>query len=200
MDALEYALESRLSDVRKQKSEIVQRRKGIQQLVERYLMNINASSVLESSEEDCSTLWRKHPLLSTPKTWIDLHERKILEEQAFKVAHNSISSTYKKQKRNAKGNKSITHTINTDVATDGETYGHHHKHGEMALAFCLDYMEKGKEATLTNYAQYLIVKKLLNEPDFQSYYNELINFYTNEEPDPSEATFLQTLKKILDAL
>ena len=48
MDALEYALESRLSDVRKQKSEIVQRRKGIQQLVERYLMNINASSVLES--------------------------------------------------------------------------------------------------------------------------------------------------------
>jgi alpha-amylase/alpha-mannosidase (GH57 family) len=41
------------------------------------------------------------------------------------------------------------------VATDGETYGHHHKHGEMALAFCLDYIEKGKEATLTNYAQYL---------------------------------------------
>ena len=120
MDALEYALESRLSDVRKQKSEIVQRRKGIQQLVERYLMNINASSVLESSEEDCSTLWRKHPLLSTPKTWIDLHERKILEEQAFKVAHNSISSTYKKQKRNAKGNKSKKHTINTDDATDVE--------------------------------------------------------------------------------
>ncbi|MBL7871722.1 MAG: DUF3536 domain-containing protein [Cyclobacteriaceae bacterium] len=41
------------------------------------------------------------------------------------------------------------------VATDGETYGHHHKHGEMALAFCLDDIEKGKEATLTNYAQFL---------------------------------------------
>ncbi len=41
------------------------------------------------------------------------------------------------------------------VATDGETYGHHHKHGEMALAFCLDYIKKGKEATLTNYAQFL---------------------------------------------
>ena len=124
MDALEYALESRLSDVRKQKSEIVQRRKGIQQLVERYLISINGEEdeayVLESPEEDCSTLWRKHPLLSTPKTWIDLHERKILEEQAFKVAHNSISSTYKKQKRNAKGNKSKKHTINTDDATDVE--------------------------------------------------------------------------------
>ena len=124
MDALEYALESRLSDVRKQKSEIVQRRKGIQQLVERYLISINGEEdeayVLESPEEDCSTLWRKHPLLSTPKTWIDLHERKILQEQAFKVAHNSISSTYKKQKRNAKGNKSKKHTINTDDATDVE--------------------------------------------------------------------------------
>ena len=124
MDALEYALECRLSDVRKQKSEIVQRRKGIQQLVERYLISINGEEdeayVLESPEEDCSTLWRKHPLLSTPKTWIDLHERKILQEQAFKVAHNSISSTYKKQKRNAKGNKSKKHTKNTDDATDVE--------------------------------------------------------------------------------
>jgi hypothetical protein len=40
------------------------------------------------------------------------------------------------------------------VATDGETYGHHHKHGEMALAFCLDYIEKGNHAQLTNYAQF----------------------------------------------
>jgi alpha-amylase/alpha-mannosidase (GH57 family) len=41
------------------------------------------------------------------------------------------------------------------VATDGETYGHHHKHGEMALAYCLDYIEKGNHARLTNYAQFL---------------------------------------------
>jgi len=41
------------------------------------------------------------------------------------------------------------------VATDGETYGHHHKHGEMALAFCLDHIEKNEEANLTNYAQFL---------------------------------------------
>lgn len=41
------------------------------------------------------------------------------------------------------------------VATDGETYGHHHKHGEMALAFCLDYIDKGDQARLTNYAQFL---------------------------------------------
>lgn len=41
------------------------------------------------------------------------------------------------------------------VATDGETYGHHHKHGEMALAFCLDYIEQVGRAKLTNYAQFM---------------------------------------------
>src|SRR5690606_20342895 len=41
------------------------------------------------------------------------------------------------------------------MATDGETYGHHHKHGDMALAFALDYIEKQKNCHLTNYAQFL---------------------------------------------
>ena len=41
------------------------------------------------------------------------------------------------------------------VATDGETYGHHHVHGDMALAYALDFIEHGKEARLTNYAEYL---------------------------------------------
>jgi len=41
------------------------------------------------------------------------------------------------------------------IATDGESYGHHHKHGDMALAYCLDYIEKGKKAELTNYGQFL---------------------------------------------
>ncbi len=41
------------------------------------------------------------------------------------------------------------------IATDGESYGHHHRHGDMALAFCLNYIEKGKIADLTNYGQYM---------------------------------------------
>jgi alpha-amylase/alpha-mannosidase (GH57 family) len=41
------------------------------------------------------------------------------------------------------------------IATDGETYGHHHKHGDMALAYCLDYIERNKTLTLTNYGEYL---------------------------------------------
>ena len=41
------------------------------------------------------------------------------------------------------------------VATDGESYGHHHKHGEMALAYALRLLEEDKSVKLTNYASYL---------------------------------------------
>ncbi len=40
------------------------------------------------------------------------------------------------------------------VATDGESYGHHHRHGEMALAYTLQLIEEGS-AKLTNYGQFL---------------------------------------------
>ncbi|MGD0733807.1 MAG: DUF3536 domain-containing protein [Terracidiphilus sp.] len=41
------------------------------------------------------------------------------------------------------------------VATDGETYGHHHKHGEMALAYALRMLERDRTARLTNYGKFL---------------------------------------------
>ncbi len=41
------------------------------------------------------------------------------------------------------------------VATDGETYGHHHRFGDMALAYALRYIEEKKIARLTNYGEYL---------------------------------------------
>jgi alpha-amylase/alpha-mannosidase (GH57 family) len=41
------------------------------------------------------------------------------------------------------------------VASDGETYGHHHRFGEMALASALDYIESNNLAELTNYGEYL---------------------------------------------
>lgn len=49
------------------------------------------------------------------------------------------------------------------IATDGETYGHHHKHGDMALAFCLDYISEHKQANITNYGEYLSKVKPLYE-------------------------------------
>ena len=41
------------------------------------------------------------------------------------------------------------------IATDGETYGHHHRHGEMALSRALRVIEQRKDVKLTNYGEYL---------------------------------------------
>ncbi len=41
------------------------------------------------------------------------------------------------------------------IATDGETYGHHFTHGDMALAFALHHIESNNLARLTNYGEYL---------------------------------------------
>ena len=41
------------------------------------------------------------------------------------------------------------------IATDGESYGHHHHFGEMALSYALDEIERNKVAKLTNYGEFL---------------------------------------------
>jgi alpha-amylase/alpha-mannosidase (GH57 family) len=50
-----------------------------------------------------------------------------------------------------------------NIATDGETYGHHHRHGEMALTRCLNYIEENKLAQLTDYGQFLAVRQPQDE-------------------------------------
>lgn len=41
------------------------------------------------------------------------------------------------------------------IATDGESYGHHHKHGEMALSYALHHIEANGLARITNYGEFL---------------------------------------------
>ena len=41
------------------------------------------------------------------------------------------------------------------IATDGESYGHHHRFGDMALAYALHYIEVHDLAKLTNYGEHL---------------------------------------------
>lgn len=41
------------------------------------------------------------------------------------------------------------------IATDGESYGHHHHFGEMALSYALDHLESAHLAQLTNYGEFL---------------------------------------------
>jgi alpha-amylase/alpha-mannosidase (GH57 family) len=41
------------------------------------------------------------------------------------------------------------------IATDGETYGHHHRFGDMALAYALNYVRTNSLAEVTIYGDYL---------------------------------------------
>jgi alpha-amylase/alpha-mannosidase (GH57 family) len=41
------------------------------------------------------------------------------------------------------------------IATDGESYGHHHRFGEMALTYALEEIQKNDAAKLTNYGEFL---------------------------------------------
>lgn len=41
------------------------------------------------------------------------------------------------------------------VATDGESFGHHHHHGDMALAYCLHHIAANKLAKITVYGEFL---------------------------------------------
>lgn len=41
------------------------------------------------------------------------------------------------------------------IATDGETYGHHHRHGDMALAYCLNNAQADPSVHITVYGEFL---------------------------------------------
>lgn len=47
------------------------------------------------------------------------------------------------------------HSQLVNIATDGETYGHHHRYGDMALAYALQYIDDHDLANLTNYGEFL---------------------------------------------
>ncbi len=53
------------------------------------------------------------------------------------------------------------------IATDGETYGHHHRHGDMALAFALQGIENGSLARIVNYGQFLELHPPTHEVDIR---------------------------------
>lgn len=42
-----------------------------------------------------------------------------------------------------------------NIATDGETYGHHHAFGDMSLAFAIQCLENSQRVQLTNYAAFI---------------------------------------------
>lgn len=49
------------------------------------------------------------------------------------------------------------------IATDGESYGHHHRFGEMALTAAIEMIEREGQVRLTNYATYLDHVRVVDE-------------------------------------
>jgi len=49
------------------------------------------------------------------------------------------------------------------VATDGETFGHHHRFGEMAVAYLISRVEGEEEIRLTNYGEFLSLHPPVSE-------------------------------------
>jgi alpha-amylase/alpha-mannosidase (GH57 family) len=52
-------------------------------------------------------------------------------------------------------NDARTHPELMHIATDGESYGHHHVFGDMALAYVLDRLRQHPHVRLTNYGEFL---------------------------------------------
>ncbi|MCL5097818.1 MAG: DUF3536 domain-containing protein [Candidatus Omnitrophica bacterium] len=61
------------------------------------------------------------------------------------------------------------------IATDGETYGHHHRHGEMALAYALHFLEAERGIRLTNYGEFLAAHK----PDHEAQIHQKTSWSCN---------------------
>jgi len=66
----------------------------------------------------------------------------------------SSGETFAKELLKAFANQTETAQL-VHIATDGETYGHHHRFGDMALAYCLYYIEAKHLAQITIYGEYL---------------------------------------------
>ncbi len=55
------------------------------------------------------------------------------------------------------------------IATDGESYGHHHTHGEMALSYAIHHIESKGLARITNYGEFLSKHPPVHEVEIYEY-------------------------------
>ncbi|MEI7998291.1 MAG: DUF3536 domain-containing protein [Candidatus Omnitrophota bacterium] len=84
---------------------------------------------------------------------IFFYDGRIAQEVAFEGLLNNGEHFALRMTKDASEHNSQGQLIN--VATDGETYGHHHKFGDMALAYCLFYIQNRQLAQLTVYGEFL---------------------------------------------
>ena len=97
----------------------------------------------------------RYYLKSQPEKYIDLffYDGAISKSVAFDEILKDGQRFIKRLQEGISNDRNYPQLIN--IATDGESYGHHTKFGDMALAYIMKVMARDKGFTITNYAQYL---------------------------------------------
>lgn len=97
----------------------------------------------------------RYYIKSAPGKYIDLffYDGAISKSVAFDEILKDGNKFIRRLKEGVSDNRNYPQIIN--IATDGESYGHHTKFGDMALAYILKIRAKEEGFTLVNYAQYL---------------------------------------------
>ena len=97
----------------------------------------------------------RYYIKSAPGKFIDLffYDGAISRSVAFDELLKDGNKFIKRLKEGISDCRNYPQLIN--IATDGESYGHHTKFGDMALSYVLKIKAKDEGFTITNYAEYL---------------------------------------------
>ena len=92
---------------------------------------------------------------SNPKKYVDLffYDGAISKSVAFDNILKDGNKFARRLKDGVSNDRNYPQIIN--IGTDGESYGHHTKFGDMALAYVLKVKAKDEGFTITNYGEYL---------------------------------------------
>lgn len=97
----------------------------------------------------------RYYIKSAPGKYIDLffYDGAISKSVAFDEILKDGNKFVRRLKEGISDHRNHSQLIN--IATDGESYGHHTKFGDMALSYVLRVRAKEEGFTIVNYAQYL---------------------------------------------
>lgn len=97
----------------------------------------------------------RYYIKSAPGKYIDLffYDGAISRSVAFDELLKDGNKFIKRLKEGVSECRDYPQLVN--IATDGESYGHHTKFGDMALSYVLKIKAKDEGFTITNYAEYL---------------------------------------------
>ena len=97
----------------------------------------------------------RYYIKSAPGKFIDLffYDGAISRSVAFDELLKDGNKFIKRLKEGVSDCRNYPQLVN--IATDGESYGHHTKFGDMALAYVLKIKARDEGFTITNYAEYL---------------------------------------------